>query len=144
MARKPPDWHQPSLFPTDPDKSPEPEDQSHSKPEGDQHAVQDNSSRTPATTTGDTRATPEGPGVAPDNGAVCQGTEDQPRGLDATTRPAEAGQRPTSDRLGSVGSSRQGTGGSFVRRLLAERQRGAFPRRGNAVSPPSHATRVNA
>jgi hypothetical protein len=51
MVRKPPDWHQPSLFPTDPDTNTEPPNQSPPETEGDDHAVQDHRSRTPATTT---------------------------------------------------------------------------------------------
>src|SRR5438874_1552788 len=58
MARKRPDWHQPTLFPADPDQSPEPEKPLHSNHEGDTHAVQDHRSRTPATEAGDARPTP--------------------------------------------------------------------------------------
>src|SRR6516165_11603273 len=112
MARKPPDRHQPSLFPADPDTNTEPPNQSHPETEGDDHAVQDHRSRTPATTTADVRPAPEGPQAANDNGESRQGAEEQPRGLDATARPGEAGQRPSTDRLGGAGDSSQGTGGS--------------------------------
>src|SRR6516164_9202293 len=140
MARKPPDWHQPSLFPADPatsagqapDSNTEPPNQSHPETEGDDHAVQDHRFRTPATTTGDVRPASEGPEAANDNGESRQRAEDQPRGLDATARPGEAGQRPSPARLGGAGNSSQGTGGSFVGRVIAERQRGAFPGCGNA------------
>ena len=86
MARKPPDWHQPSLFPPDPAKTTEPEDQSHSKPEGDQHAVQDNYPRTSATTTTWRDARPanfrKGPEASLDNGTLrSRELEDQPRNL---------------------------------------------------------------
>src|SRR6516162_9274619 len=116
MARKPPDRHQPTLFPADPDTSTEPQDQSHPELEGDDHAVQDYRSRTPATTTADIRPAPEGPEAANDNGAIRQGAEDQPRGLDAPADPAEAGHRSSADRPGGAGDSGQGNGGSFVSR----------------------------
>src|SRR5438128_1644235 len=127
MARKPPDWQQPSLFPTDPDKSPEPENQSHPNPEGEQHAVQDNRSRTPATTTTDTRPAPEGPEAVTDSGDVREGAEDQSRSLEGNARSGEAGQRPEPDRVRCAGDGAQGHGGSFALRITSERQRNAFP-----------------
>src|SRR5438132_1520470 len=102
MARKPPDWHQPSLFAPDPatnagqapPNTPEPEDKSYSKPEGDQHAVQDHSPRTPATTDGASRtATPDAQAPA-DTGDLRSRAEDQPRSLEGNARSGEAGQRP--------------------------------------------------
>src|SRR5438105_981458 len=97
MARKPPDWRQPSLFPPDPDNTPEPEDKIPSKPEGDQHAVQDNRPRTPATTTGDAQPAPKGPEATGNPGDIREGTEDQPRSLEGDSLAGEAGQRPDPD-----------------------------------------------
>src|SRR5713101_7790881 len=98
MARKPPDWHEPSLFPPDPGNTPEPEDQSPPNPEGDQHAVQDNRPGIPATTTGDTRTAPEEQDAAPSAGVLRQGAEDDPRSLEGNPVPGETGQRPQPDR----------------------------------------------
>src|SRR5580765_2949091 len=144
MARKPPDWHQPSLFPTDPDKSPEPENLLHSKEEGDHHAVQDNRSRTPATTTADTRPATEGAEAAADSGNVREGVEDQPRRLEGNAAPGEAGQRPEPDRVRGAGDGTQGTGGAFALRISSQRQRATFPRRSNGVHPQTHVARLKA
>src|SRR5262245_37649277 len=116
MARKPPDWHQPTLFP-DPDNNTEPQDQVHPETNGDQHAVQDHCSRTPATTTTDTRPAPEGAEAAEDSGNVREGTKDQARSLEGSTRPADAGHRPEPDRIRGAGDGSQGSGGSFARRI---------------------------
>src|SRR5438445_11000836 len=109
MARKPPDWHQPSLFPADPDQSPEPENQLHSNQQGDSHAVQDHRSRTPATEAADARPAPEGTQAANDYGDVRARTEDQPRSVERDARPAEAGQRPEPDRVRGADDGAQGT-----------------------------------
>src|ERR1700675_1052088 len=138
MARKPPDWRQRSLFPPDPATTPEPQDNATSKPEGDQHAVQDNSSRTPATTTGDARPAPQGPEASPGAGVLRQGVEDQPRSLEGNSLPGKAGQRPEPDRERGNGDGPQGAGGSFALRVSSGQQRTAFPRRGNGVHPQSH------
>src|SRR5271163_2268426 len=102
MARKPPDWHQPTLFPPDSTKTPEPQDNA-TPTEGDHHAVQDNRSRTPATTPTDARATTEGTEAPGGNGTLRQGAEDQPRGVEGNPRPTETGQRPEPDRERGAG-----------------------------------------
>src|SRR5579864_9530875 len=144
MPRKPPDWHQPSLFPTDPDQSPEPQNQSHPNPEGEQHAVQDYRPRTPATETTDTRPAPEGPEAAAGSGDVRAGAEDQARSLEGNAGPGEAGQRPEPDRVRGAGNGAPGLGGAFALRITSERQRNAFPRRGNGVHPQTHVARLKA
>src|SRR5581483_1798113 len=144
MARRPPDWRQPSLFPPDPGDAPEPKDDATQQTNGDSHALQDDHLRTPATTPTDARAAAEVPQAADSAGELRQGTEGEPPGLDAPAHPDEAGQQPEPDLFRGAGNSRQGTGGSFARRITAEREQNAFPRRGHAVSQSSHAARVRA
>src|SRR5437016_2108941 len=117
MARKPPSWRQRLLFPPDASGTPEPPD---NVTEGSQPAVQDDRSRTTATTTGDTGPTPQESDAAPDNGILRQGVEDRPRSLEGTPLPGEAAQRPESDRERGSGDSPQGTGGSFALRVSSE------------------------
>src|SRR5947209_18065605 len=127
MARKPPDWHQPTLFP-DPDNT-EPQDQSLPEKEGDTHAIQDHRSRTAATEAGDARPAPEGPQAANDNGAIRARAEDQPRSVEGNAGPGPAGQRPEPDRVRGAGDGAQGIGGSFAARIASERQRSTLSRR---------------
>src|SRR6266851_9640447 len=116
MARKPPDWHQPSLFPPDPATSarqapadpPEPNDNATQQSNGDHHALQDDHPRTSATTAGDARAAAQGSQAADNPGVLCEGAEDQPRSLEGNARPTEAGQRPERDRERGPGDSTQG------------------------------------
>src|SRR5260370_12337200 len=124
MARKPPDWHQPSLFPPDPAESPEPEYYSHSTPEGEQHAVQDNHSSTPGAEPAVTGPAQERPADASDDGALRPGTENPPRSLEGNALPDDAGQRrdPDSDR--GPGARPQGSGGPLA----------------HPVPPPPHET----
>jgi len=142
MARKPPDWRQPTLFPPDPDHSPEPQDNATPKPDGDHHAVQDDHSRTPAPTTPGARATAEGPQAPFDDGALRQGTENQPRGVEASPQPGETGQRPEPDSERSPGDGPQGIPGPFTQRVAEGQQRDAIPRRSYALHPPSYSARL--
>src|ERR1019366_2987431 len=145
MARKPPDWRQPSLpFTPDPDKTTEPQDQSLSKTEGDQHAIQDDHSRTPATTAGDARTAPKGAEASADDGPLRARAEDQPRSLEGDSLRGEAGQRPEPDRERGDGDGTQGVGGSFTDRVSSGQQRTPFARRGNGVHPGSHVGRLKA
>src|SRR6266852_3671574 len=133
MARKPPDWRQPSLFSSDPAKPPEPHDHTTPQPDGDDHAVQDDHLRTVATTATDPRTTPQGPEAADDPGDLRQGAEGRPRSLEGTAPANAAGQRPEPDRERGPGDSVQGTGGPFAVRVSSGRQRGESPRRGDVV-----------
>src|SRR4051812_32120234 len=119
MARKPPDWRQPSLFPPDPGSSPEqapadtpePQDPSTRHPEGgNHHEVQNDSPRTAATTAPDAGAAPQETQAPFDPGTLRPRAEDQPRSLEGTPLPDEAGQRPEPDRERSLGDSSEGTG----------------------------------
>src|SRR6202035_5677200 len=103
MARKPPDWRQPSLFPPDPAKPTEPHDNATPKSQGDRHAVQDDHSRTPTTTHGDSRPAGQGTEAAPDGGTLRPGAEGKPRSLEGAPPGADAGQRPGPDRERSPG-----------------------------------------
>src|SRR6266568_5462975 len=103
MARKPPDWRQPSLFPPDPAtglssakagdagqapaNTPEPQDHSTSHLEGDHHAVQDPSPRTSEGTDGSTRTVSADAEAPADPGNLRPGTEDQPRSLEGDSHP---------------------------------------------------------
>src|SRR5579871_2068831 len=123
MARKPPDWRQPSLFPPDPGNIPQPEGDATQELNGGPHAVQDDHSRTPATTAADARAAAEGPQAPAGNGTLRQGAETEPRSLEGDALPAPAGQRPAPDLFGGTGNSSQGAGGSFAHRVKGERER---------------------
>src|SRR6516225_8364532 len=122
MKRKPPDWRQPTLFPPDPgsspgqapDDTPEPKDNATQEPDGESHAVQNHDPRTSAGPAADARATPQGTQAAVHDGALRQGAESQPPGLEGNAHSNEAGQQPDPARLGSTGDSPQGTGGSFA------------------------------
>src|SRR5438552_19207721 len=144
MARKPPDWQQPSLFPPDPADPTEPQDNATRKSQGDQHALQDHHSRASATTTADARAASAATEAAVGSGTLRQGAEEQPPSLEATPDADQATQRQESDRQRSTGNGAEGSGGSFAQRITAERQRGTNPRRGDAVSAPSYVARVKA
>src|SRR5579871_6489960 len=91
MPKKPPFWRQPSLFSLDSDDSPEPENQVSYSTEGDQHEVQDNSPRTPATTNGVARAAADHTAIVANAGNLCQGTEGQPPSLGGNSQTTEAG-----------------------------------------------------
>src|SRR5438132_1001255 len=147
MARKPPDWRQPSLFPLDagsspgqapatglssakaedagqaPDNPPEPQDPSTLSTEGEHYAIQDLSPRTFEGTDAAARAATHGAQAPADDGALRQGVEDQPRSLETAALADAAGQRPEPDRERSPGNSPQGAGGSFALRVSSERQR---------------------
>src|SRR5665213_1561132 len=144
MVRKPPDWHQPSLFPTDPDKSPEPENLLHSKEEGDHHAVQDNRSRTPATANGVARAATDHPPAKADDGSASNGTQGHTHGLEGNVGESSSEQRPEPDQQRSDGTGTEGTGGSFTLRVTSERQRNALPGCSNGVHPQTHVARLKA
>src|SRR6266849_5714819 len=113
MARKPPDWRQPSLFPPDPatsagqapDNPPEPQDNATPKPNGDLYAVQNDSPRTVEGTDGAARSAPQGAQAPDDDGALRQGAESQPRSLETAPVPDEAGQRPEPNHQRSPGNS---------------------------------------
>ena len=98
MARKPPAWRQPSLFPPDPAHTTEPQDNVNSHPEGAPHAVQNDRPRTPATTNGASRGTPSDPQTAADHGSPRQGSEGETRNLEAGT-PSPAPQAATRHRF---------------------------------------------
>src|SRR6185437_5358646 len=144
MARKPPSWRQRLLFPPEPGDTPERHDNVTPDPKGSQHAVQDDDTRTPASATGDARATPQDAEPAADAGTLRQGTEDPPRSLEGSALSNEAGQRPEPDRERGSGDGSQGTGGSFAFRVTAGRNRSAFPGGSDGVRSPSHVARVKA
>src|SRR6266851_9246961 len=110
MARKPPDWRQPSLFPIDPGYQSERQDNTTLKPNGDEHAIQNNSPRTAEGTDGTARAATQAAQAPADDGTLRQGAEAQPRSLEGTPLPDEAGQRPEPSGERSPGDSPQGTG----------------------------------
>src|SRR5438132_1008326 len=113
MAKKPPDWRQPSLFPLDPDDAPEPQDYATHQPNGDRYAVQNDSPRTLEGTDGVARTAPQGAQAPDDDGTLRQGAEGQPRSLEAAPLPDAAEERPDPDR-------QPGPGGGAVH---AERRR---------------------
>src|SRR5262249_13200302 len=82
MAKKPPPWDQPTLFPLNPTDSPTPEKPVNSTTNGDDHAVQDHSSRTSERTDGAARAATPDPQALADDGNLRTRTEGQPRNLD--------------------------------------------------------------
>src|SRR6185437_3041185 len=110
--------------------------------EGDHHAVQDNRSRTPATTTGDTRAAPDEQEATSGSGTVREGVEDQPRSLEGNSRQGEAGQRPEPDLFGSNGTGVERNGGSFARRIAEGRGRAPVAGQGNGLRPRTFVEKV--
>src|ERR1700722_18887099 len=89
MARKPPNWRQPSLFPPDPATSAgqapatpaEPHSNATLNTDGEHYAaVQKHDSGTPATTAGDSPPASQGAEATPDDGALREGAENQPPG----------------------------------------------------------------
>src|SRR5579864_1238743 len=144
MARKPPDWREPTLFTIDPDAPPEPQDNATPKPNGGHHAVQNDSARTLEGTNADARATAQGAQAPGDGGALRQRTKEQPPSLDRATGQDAAGKRSEPSGERSPGDRPQGITGSFAVRIAEGRQRGTLPRRGDDVHPPSHVSRLNA
>src|SRR5204863_122889 len=115
MARKPPSSIQRLLeFPPDPDDAPATHDNVPPHPEGSHHAVQDDGSRTPPATNGDTRAAPQEADAAADAGPLFQRAEDPPRSLEEPPLSGETGQRPEPDRERGPGDRPEGTGGLFA------------------------------
>src|SRR5579875_2570670 len=99
MARKPPNWRQLSLFPPRPptgegrglaDEN-RPHGNATTQTNGEDHAVQDDRSRTPATTNGDARPAAQGAEAPAGDGAVRPRAEDEPPGLEGTALGAEDG-----------------------------------------------------
>src|SRR6516165_643910 len=96
MARKP-STYQPLLPFPDPDDTPTPDDNITAHAEGDHHAIQDDSARTPPAEPGAARA------AAPGAEAVGHGeppgdrAEGPTPGLEGAAVPGEAGQRPEPD-----------------------------------------------
>ena len=78
-------------------------------------------------TAADARPAAEGPQAPDGNGTLRQGAEEEPRSLEGTALPDEAGERPEPDRFGGVGDSPQGTGGSFALRVATGRATRNFP-----------------
>src|SRR5579884_3451794 len=144
MARKPPSWHQRLLFPPDPNNTLESQDNLTPNPEGSQHDVQDDGTRTLATTAGDAGTTQQHAEPAADAGTLRPGTEDQPRSLEGTPQPGTTEKQSESDRQRGSGDRPQETGGSFAFRVSAGRNHSAFPGGSNGVRSPSHAARVKA
>src|SRR5579872_1268338 len=143
MPKRPPDWRQSTLFPFNNDDSPTPVNPVTSTIDGDDHALQDDSSRTPAATDGVARATAADTPAETDARNLRQGTEGAPRSLEGTPVAGEAGQRPDSDRERGPGTGSAGTAGSFIDRILAAGlQRVNLPRRGDDLLPQSHVARL--
>src|SRR5947209_5327620 len=105
MARKPPDWQQPSLFPSDGPPR-QPTDQP-LELYGDDYAVQNDGPRAIAGTSADARPAQAGEEAAGDDGSLRQGAESQPPGLDRDAGPDAAGQRSSSALFGSAGDRPQ-------------------------------------
>src|SRR6266545_1807047 len=121
MPRKPPPGDQPTLFPLDPDDSPEPEKPLNSPSNGDHHAVQDHSPRNAERTDGAARTATADPPPHADNGDLREGTEGQPRDLEGDAREVPARKPSQPDLFGSNGNGTQGTGGSFAQRVSSGR-----------------------
>src|SRR6185503_12615744 len=84
MPKRPPDWRQPTLFPFNNDDSPKPANPVSSPSEGDDHAVQNHSSRTPAIPDGAARATAADTPAETHARNLREGTEGESRSLEGT------------------------------------------------------------
>src|SRR5579863_802855 len=143
MPKPPPDRRQSTLFPFDNDDSPTPVNSVTSTIEGDDHALQDDSSRTPAATDGTARATAADTQAETDARNLRQGTQGEPRSLEGPIVPGQAGERPDPDRQRSPGTGSAGTAGSFIERILAAGlRRVTLPRRGDGPHQNSHVARL--
>src|SRR5262249_55372903 len=117
MARKP-SPHQPLLpFPADADDPPIPDDTVSPHPEGGQHAVQDDGSRTPPEPPAAARPAPQEPDAAARGEPPGDRAEGPPPSLEGATGPGEAGQRPGPDRQRSAGDRPLGPAGLFALRV---------------------------
>src|SRR5258708_3627948 len=124
MARKPPLWRQPLLdFSQDSDETPEPHQNVSNQPTGEQHALQDDDSRTAPRSPTDLRPAAPQPDTAADARSVCPGVKEPPRPVAGASLPDEAGQRREPDRGRGAGTGPPGTGGSFALRVAAGRNR---------------------
>src|SRR5215469_2088432 len=98
MARNPRDWRQPSLFPTDPADTPEPQHNATSKSERDYHALQDHRPRNAEGPEGTPRAATPDPQAPSSNGELRPRTEGPPRALEGNAGDGQSGQQPGPDR----------------------------------------------
>src|SRR5579872_5036840 len=144
MPKKPPSWDQPTLFPLQFDNSHEPKNDVTSPVKGDDDAVHDHSSRTPATTDGVARATAADAPAPADDRSLRQGTEGQPRRVEGNALTGTPRQPSDPDRQRSAGDGSQGAGGSFAERIERERSRSTLPRRSDGIPSQSHVARLKA
>src|SRR5579871_22636 len=142
MTKKPPEGQQPTLFPTDPDQTPEPEDNATQKPSGGHYAIQDDHARTPDGTEGVLRAASPAAQTPDDRGTLREGIEERSRSMEEASHSIATGKRAEPDRQRSPGDGAQGTPGAIAERIADGRSRGSGPRRGDAVYPTSHVSRV--
>src|SRR5262245_28452873 len=97
MARKS-STYQPLLPFPDPDDTPTPDDNITAHAEGDHHAIQDDSARTPPAEPGAARAAAQGAEAASHGEPSGDRAEGPPPSLEAPPVPGDAGQRPEPDR----------------------------------------------
>ena len=143
MRKKPPFWRQPSLFPLNPDDSRKPPSAVQSTHEGEKHAVQNDSPRTPKNADGVARTSTDHTTIVADAGVLCPTIEGQPRNLEGNSLPGEAGQRPEPDQQPSVGTGDQRSGGAFALLVSTGRRGTADSRQHDGVSVGSHVEKLN-
>ena len=142
MAKKPPFWRQPSLFPPNLNDSPEPKNQISSSTEGDHNAVQNHRSTASGTTSGTLPPTQERSTTPSNAGDLFRAIEDDPRGVEANPVAGTAPQRPDPDQQRSPGDRSQGIRGSFADRHASGRERNTVAGSGNGIRPNSFVSRV--
>jgi N12 class adenine-specific DNA methylase/trans-aconitate methyltransferase len=142
MRKKPPFWHQPSLFPFRHDDASPPPSPVGSTLKGDHHAVQDDRPRTSGTADGTLRAASADTPVAADPGSPRHGTAGSPPGPDGIADASQSGQRPLPDPVAGTGTGGEGPGGLFALRVAARRPGAAVARPGDGVRPQSYVETV--
>src|SRR5271156_5075227 len=142
MRKKPPSWDQPTLFPLNPKDSAKPQNPVNSVTTGDDHAVQNHSSRTTQGTEGTPRAATPDPQAPADDGDLRSRTESPPRALEGDAGNGDPGKRSQPDLFGSNGNGALRTGGSFALRASPGRWGAAFARPGDGLPPKSFVEKV--
>ncbi len=147
MRKRPPSWDQPTLFPIPSADSTEPTHPTHpenSKSNGDDHAVQDHSSRTSERTDGVARTASADAQAPADIGNLLTRTEGESRDLEEDAVPVEPRQSSEPNQERGNGTSDQGTESSFAGRFSNRRNGITLTRPGNGVRHRSHVGKLRA
>ena len=144
MVKKRHSGQYPSLFEFDPDPALVPDNRVSHATEGDPHAVQNHSPGTSEGKDGVLPTTASGAQAPGGAGNLGNGTEGQPRQLEADARGGEAGQRIEPDRERGSGNGPERASGSSTAGGSWGRAGTALTGKGNGVRPKSYLQRLRA